>query len=65
MCRGLEIQEWISQNVESGSQYKNYAIIDDDGDFFIYQAENFFQTDNYVGITPTTCYKIKRFFGKA
>lgn len=65
MCRGLEIQEWISQNVESGSQYKNYAIIDDDGDFFIYQAPNFFLTDNYVGITPTTCYKIKRFFGKA
>jgi hypothetical protein len=28
----------------------------------LWQQHNFFQTDNYSGLTPTTTYKIKRFF---
>lgn len=63
MCRGLEIQEWISKNIDYRNfPYDNYVILDDDSDFFIHQAKHFFQTDNFVGITPTTCYQIKRFF---
>lgn len=26
------------------------------------KQSHFFQTDNYAGLTPTICYKIKRFF---
>ena len=42
--------------------YNNYAIIDDDSDMLLWQKDNFFQTDSYSGLTPTTCYKIKNFF---
>ena len=36
--------------------------VDDDGDMLLWQQHNFFQTDNYSGLTPNICYKIKRFF---
>jgi hypothetical protein len=60
MCRGLEVQEWLSKNREYG--FEDYVIIDDDSDFFIHQIPHFFHVDNYHGITPNTCYKIRRFF---
>jgi len=41
--------------------FYKYAIIDDDSDMLLNQEQNFFQTDNYSGLTPNTCYKIKRF----
>lgn len=64
--RGVEIHEWLRENSEKyfGLPYYDfhkYAIIDDDSDMLLGQAQNFFQTDNYSGLTPTTCYKIKRF----
>ncbi len=64
--RGVEIHEWLRENSDKyfGVPYydfRNYAIIDDDGDMLLEQWENFFQVDNYSGLTPTTCYKIKRF----
>jgi hypothetical protein len=67
--RGNEIKLWIDENIEKLSgikyyDYKSYAIIDDDSDMLLWQKENFFQTDNYSGLTPNTCYKIGRFFGK-
>ena len=63
MCRGLEVQEWISRNIDyKNFPYDNYVIIDDDSDFFIHQEKHFFNTDNFVGLTPTICYQIKRFF---
>jgi len=58
--RGLEIKNWIDLN--SHIKIDNYAIIDDDSDMLILQQHHFFQTDNYVGLTPTICYKIERFF---
>jgi hypothetical protein len=57
--RGVEIYEWINGHKLI---VKNYAIIDDDSDMLLKQAKHFFQTDNYSGLTPTTCHKIKLFF---
>lgn len=66
--RGTEISKWISKNIKIENHgihyydYKKYVIIDDDSDMLLRQAQHFFQTDNYSGLTPTTCYKIKNFF---
>ena len=65
--RGVEILEWLRENcmewfgVHSHNFYR-YAIIDDDSDMLIWQQNNFFQTDNYSGLTPSTIYRIERFF---
>lgn len=64
--RGDEILEWINKNTKllgvSCSDFETYVIIDDDSDMLLWQKDHFFQTDNYSGLTPNTCYKIKRFF---
>lgn len=64
--RGNEIYNWIDKNRDLlgcyVSDFKSYAIIDDDSDMLLWQYEHFFQTDSYSGLTPNTCYKIKRFF---
>jgi hypothetical protein len=67
--RGAEIHEWLKENSEKyfGLPYYDFhkfAIIDDDGDMLLSQWENFFQVDNYSGLTPTTCYKVKRFLNR-
>ncbi len=65
--RGTEISKWLQENIKietHGCNYYDfhkYAIIDDDSDMLLNQKFNFFQTDNYSGLTPNTCYKIKRF----
>jgi hypothetical protein len=65
--RGTEISKWLKENCDKWFDvnyydFYRYAIIDDDSDFLIDQQFNFFQTDNYSGLTPTICYKIKNFF---
>lgn len=66
--RGTEISKWLKDNIKPETHgchyfdFHKYAIIDDDSDMLLNQADHFFQTDNYSGLTPTTCYKIKRFF---
>lgn len=66
--RGTEISRWLKDNIKPethGCHYYDfykYAIIDDDNDMLLNQANHFFQTDNYSGLTPNTCYRIKRFF---
>lgn len=65
--RGIEISKWLKDNIKIETHgvnyydFTRYAIIDDDSDMLLNQRFNFFQTDNYSGLTPTTCYKIKRF----
>lgn len=65
--RGTEISKWLSENIQPENagchsfDFHRYAIIDDDSDMLWNQRFNFFQTDNYSGLTPNTCYKIKRF----
>lgn len=66
--RGAEISKWLKQNIKEETDgcnyydYYRYAIVDDDSDMLLNQQYHFFQTDNYSGLTPSTCYKIKRFF---
>lgn len=58
--RGEEIQEYLVHN----DGYDNYVIIDDDSDMLPEQMPHYFQTDNYSGLTPNTCYRIQRFINK-
>ena len=68
--RGTEIHKWLRDNIKIetyGKPYHlfcKYAIIDDDSDMLLNQREHFFQTDNYSGLTPTTCYKIELFYNR-
>lgn len=68
--RGVEIYEWLHDNITPETHgvhyfdYYNYVIIDDDSDMLLNQGTHFFQTDTYSGLTPTTCYKVKRFLTK-
>jgi hypothetical protein len=64
--RGTEISKWIHDNSEKwfGIPYYDfyrYVIVDDDSDMLLNQADHFFKTDGYMGLTPTTCYKIRRY----
>lgn len=65
--RGIEISKWLRDNIKPETHgcdyydFHKYVIIDDDDDMLLKQRCNFFKTDNYSGLTPTTCYKIKRF----
>ena len=52
---GLYEAWYENGQLESRVNYK------DDSDMLLNQKEHFFQTDNYSGLTPTICYKIKRF----
>jgi len=56
--RGNEVAQFISSN----PSIEQYAILDDDSDMLPEQMPNFFLIDRYVGITPTTIYKLKRHF---
>ncbi len=65
--RGVEIHQWLVENIKKETHgclyfdFYRYAIIDDDADMMLDQAFNFFQTDNYAGLNPDICYRIKRF----
>jgi hypothetical protein len=61
---GAEVKDNIKPETHGCNyfDFHKYAIIDDDSDMLLNQRFNFFQTDNYSGLTPNTCYKIKRFF---
>jgi len=65
--RGVEVHQWLKDNCMQwfGVNYYDfyrYAIIDDDSDFLLDQASHFFHVDAYAGLTPNTCYRIRRFF---
>jgi hypothetical protein len=68
--RGVEIYEWLKENINLENygcysyNFNNFVILDDDSDILLNQKDNFFQVDNYTGITPTHEYKIKRFLDK-
>ena len=56
--RGVEIANYLCR-----LEYEyEYVIIDDDSDMLLQQQHNFFQTDNYAGLTPTICHRIALFF---
>lgn len=66
--RGTEISKWLHENIKPETHgchyfdFYRYAIIDDDSDMLLNQRDHFFQTDDYSGLTPNTCYRIKRYF---
>jgi len=60
IVRGNEIYLWLQENRDY--EFKDYVIIDDNSDMLLWQQRNFFHVDSYSGLTPNTCYKIKRFF---
>lgn len=45
--RGDEVQAWLDRYPE----FDKYAILDDDMDFYVYQAPNFFKTTFQDGLT--------------
>ena len=46
-CRGDEIQSWLDNHQD----VDRYAILDDDMDFYVYQAPNYFKTTFEDGLT--------------
>lgn len=48
--RGWEIRTWLVKNIENGWDFKNYLIIDDDGDMMLGQADNFVNTNFDTGL---------------
>lgn len=69
--RGIEINQWIKDNIkqeyfgEIANDFQhtlNYIILDDDSDMLLDHWKNFFQCDNYSGLTPNIIHKIKRFY---
>lgn len=65
-CRGDEIYQWIKDNEELVGAYykfKKYVILDDDSDMLLSQANNFVNTDHWVGMTEKTVFKAKRILG--
>lgn len=62
VLRGNEIYAWLQENVKGHtSGFSDYVIFDDDSDMLLWQANNYFKTDGYVGLTPNVCYRAKRF----
>jgi HAD domain in Swiss Army Knife RNA repair proteins len=63
--RGCEIQKWIEDNKgilgTNLLSWKDYVIIDDDGDMLYWHRKNFYQTDRTIGLSPNLAYKIINF----
>ena len=64
--RGLEINKWIEDKSEFyfGKVYykfHSYAIIDDDSDMCLNQAEKFFRINTQTGITFNDIHRIKNY----
>lgn len=47
--RGNEIHRWMKDNIEEYYNFKNYVIIDDDGDMLYWQKDNFVHTSSERG----------------
>ncbi len=58
VCRGKEIEEWISRVCESFKPDK-YVILDDDSDILDYQFKYFIHIDNKYGLTDYNFAQIK------
>nr|CAI3971157.1 hypothetical protein ORM20_00108 [Ochrobactrum phage ORM_20] len=56
--RGGEVYEWLNDRFGPYGQYR-YAILDDEGDFFLEQLPFLFQTDPEYGITENIAYRVK------
>ena len=68
ITRGNEILAWCIENEDligvSYKHYNSYAIIDDGNDFLLWQVNNFFRCDRYMGLTPSLCRNVIRHFDR-
>ena len=64
--RGNEIKYWIEKNEEIINckyyDFCSYVIFDDDSDMLLWQRENYFRIDGYIGLTLNVLYRAKLFF---
>lgn len=57
--RGAEIYAWIRDNIPYDERDEvRYAILDDEGDMLMWQAEHFFQTSFEEGLTEEIANKV-------
>ena len=63
--RGNEIHAWIVENEnligKRYHEYHSFVILDDDSDMLLWHRENYFQTDSYIGLTPSIAHRATRF----
>lgn len=59
--RGMEIACWLTHYAKGFDREIKYVIFDDDSDMLLWQKDNYFWIDPYVGITPNIIYQAKRF----
>lgn len=57
ICRGNEIQKWISDNLKN--QDYEYVIIDDDCDILLSQVQHFIHVNDGLGLTKHNIDKAK------
>ncbi len=66
--RGNEILGWLQDNQDryEGLDYnfKNYVILDDDGDMLLFQKDNFIHVDNFSGLTPNIIWKAEKILNR-
>lgn len=64
--RGNEIHQWFIDNELSRSHRDTgkYIIFDDDGDFLLWQKDNFIHVDGHFGLSPNHVYRAKRAMDK-
>lgn len=58
--RGDEVQAWLDKYPE----FDKYAILDDDMDFYVYQAPNFFKTRFEDGLTDEIANSVIEHLGR-
>lgn len=61
--RGNEIRDWIKSQSAVDEHSNDYVILDDDSDMLLWQKDNFILVDRWVGITPSTLYKMDKILG--
>lgn len=60
--RGCEIDAWLYKG--HGYRFREsdkYAILDDDSDMLLHQADSYFRVDEYCGLTPNLPYRIIKY----
>lgn len=56
--RGMEIHEWLRRNTNERIKPYNYAILDDENDFLLFQSEHVVLTNPDMGITREIADKV-------
>ena len=49
--RGIEVNEWLRRNTDEMLEPYTYAMLDDENDYLLHQADHLILTDPFLGIT--------------